>query len=281
MAIYHASLKAVQRSAGRSATSAAAYRAACKIVDTRTGEVHNYARKGGVLHAEMLLPGGQAPDRAEFWNRIETHHKRRDAIVARELVVAIPAELGRDEQIRLARQMAVALAKQYSVGVDVCVHEPSAGGDDRNTYAHILMSACLVDQAGALGKKCEPLDPIHCARRKLPSAAEWVRPVWECLANEVLASAGHEARIDHRSHKARGLNEVPGQHHGPAVTNMLRRGAASDVAQRQADEAALTGAAVLARQLADAQATADRLAKLAALAEADVLAATERSPACF
>lgn len=45
MAIYHLSVKAISRSAGRSATAAAAYRAGCKIADERTGEIHDYSRK--------------------------------------------------------------------------------------------------------------------------------------------------------------------------------------------------------------------------------------------
>lgn len=261
MAIYHASLKAVQRSAGRSATAAAAYRAACVIVDARTGERHDYSKKRGVLHAELRLPGGQAPDREQWWNSVELHHKRGDAVVARELVVALPVELDQDRQIYLARKMAAALAKQYSVAVDVCVHEPSKDGDDRNTHAHILMTGCTVNQAGELGKKCEALDPIHCARKKIPTAAEWVRPIWEKLANEALADAGQDARIDHRSNADRGIADAPTQHHGPAVTDMIRNAKSddSDVLRRQADAAAAAAVELLERQLIDARAAADRL----------------------
>lgn len=48
MAIFHLSVKPVQRSKGRSATAAAAYRAAAKIADARTGELHDYTRKRGL-----------------------------------------------------------------------------------------------------------------------------------------------------------------------------------------------------------------------------------------
>lgn len=268
MAIYHASIRPpVTRSTGRSATAAAAYRAGCIVVDTRTGEIHDYTRKRGVMHADILLPGGgQAPNRAEFWNRVEAHHKRGDAVVARELVAAIPEELPPYEQIQLAREMGAALSNEYGVAVDVCVHEPSRGGDDRNTHVHFLMTACLVSSDGRLGKKCELLDPIHCKRNGCENAAEWIRPVWQQLANDALANAGSDARIDHRSHAARGLTEVPGSHHGPAVTEILRSGRDSDVADRIAAEAA----AVIARQQLDAQAAAELLEAQAAQALAEL-----------
>ena len=279
MAIYSASFRPpISRSAGRSATAAAAYRAGCVVVDTRTGEIHDYSRKRGVMHAEVILPGGgQAPDRAAFWNSVEHHHKRKDAQVARELVVAIPCELPPYAQIELARAMGVTLSNEYGVAIDVCVHEPSRDGDDRNTHAHMLMTACRVSSDGTLGRKCELLDPIHCERNGFETAADWVRPVWEKLANEALARAGQDARIDHRSHAARGLTEIPGSHHGPAVTEILRAGRTSDVADRIAAEAA----AVIARQVLDAQAAAALLEAQAAqaLAELEIELEIERAQA--
>ncbi len=276
MAIYSASFRPpISRSAGRSATAAAAYRAGCVVVDTRTGEVHDYTKKRGVMHAEVILPGGgQAPNRAEFWNSVEHHHKRKDAQVARELVVAIPCELPPYAQIQLAREMGVTLAQEYGIAVDVCVHEPSRDGDDRNTHAHILMTACRVTGDGTLGRKCELLDPIHCQRNGFETPADWVRPIWERLANAALAEAGSAARIDHRSNAARGLTEVPGSHHGPAVTEILRAGRTSDVADRIAAEAA----AVIARQVLDANAAAALLEAQAAeaLAELEIELEIER-----
>lgn len=276
MAIYSASLSAIARSDGRSATAAAAYRAGCVIVDPRTGEIHDYTRKGGVLDAgepgaEVILPSGGAAGRSAFWGTVELHHKRKDAVTARELRVALPAELPPHAQIRLAREISAALSQEYGVAVDVCVHEPSKDGDDRNTHAHILMSACTVSDDGKLGRKCDALDPIHCKRNGLPTAAEFIRPLWERLANAALADAGSDARIDHRSHAERGLAEVPGSHHGPAVTEILRSGRDSDVADRIAAQAA----AVIARQVLDAQAAAQLLEAQAAEALADLAAELE------
>jgi hypothetical protein len=53
MAIYHLSVKPVSRSSGRSATAAAAYRAAERIEDQRTGVTHDYARNVGIESADL------------------------------------------------------------------------------------------------------------------------------------------------------------------------------------------------------------------------------------
>ena len=83
MAIYHLNAKAIGRSQGRSATGAAAYRAAVRIEDTRTGLVFDYSRKRGVDSAEILAPDGAVLDRATLWNLAEHTDKRSDAQVCR------------------------------------------------------------------------------------------------------------------------------------------------------------------------------------------------------
>ena len=96
MAIFHLSVKTVSRSAGRSATAAAAYRAGVKITDERTGEIHDYTRKGGVESAAVILPDNApewARDRAQLWNAAEQAEKRKNSTVAREFEIALPAEL--------------------------------------------------------------------------------------------------------------------------------------------------------------------------------------------
>lgn len=113
MAVYHFSAKTVSRSAGRSSTAAAAYRAAERIVDERTGEIHDYTRKGGVVASEVILPGGGTMERAALWNKVEAHHKRGDATVAREFVVALPAELDPTQRQDLARSYARELADRW------------------------------------------------------------------------------------------------------------------------------------------------------------------------
>ena len=238
MAVYHFSAKTVSRSAGRSSTAAAAYRAAERIVDERTGEIHDYTRKGGVVASEVILPGGGTMARADLWNAVETHHKRGDATVAREFVVALPAELDADQRQDLARRYARELAERYRVAVDVNVHAPGKEGDQRNHHAHILLSACYANTWGKLGKKAVELDPIHCQRHGLANVVEVERERWEQLANQTLEKAGQEARIDHRSLEAQGITDrMPGVHLGPTATAIERSGRESDIGRRAREQA--------------------------------------------
>lgn len=220
---YSASMSAVQRSKGGSSTAAAAYRSGTRIVDEATGEVHDYTRKSGVLHTALMMPGGQPVDRAEFWSGVEVHHRRGDAVTARELRVALPAELDELQRNALAERIGQHLVEHYGVAADVCVHAPDRGGDDRNFHAHILMSACSVSADGTLGKKVVELDPIHCQRRKISNAAEHLRPLWEQMYNDALADIGVDRRVDHRSHAARGLDIEPTIHLGSAASDMERK----------------------------------------------------------
>lgn len=240
MAVYHFSARTVSRSAGRSSTAAAAYRSGERIVDERTGEIHDYTRKGGVVDSLLVLPQGGTMNRAELWNKVEAHHKRGDATVAREFVVALPAELDAAQRQELARTYARELADRYGVAVDLNVHAPGKDGDHRNHHAHILMSACYCGPTGTLGKKAVELDPIHCQRHGLDNVVEVERQRWEQHANRALEKAGQEARIDHRSLEAQGITDrLPGVHLGPTATAIERSGRDSDIARRareQADE---------------------------------------------
>lgn len=237
MAICHISAKAsVSRGGGRSSTAAAAYRAGVCITDLRTGEVFDYRRKGGVESSDLLMPGDRIEDRAKFWNDVEAHHKRGDAMVAREVVVALPAELSPAERRRLAEDFAKELVNGYRIAIDLSIHEPGKEGDERNHHAHLLMSACHVELDGSLGKKCNELDPIHCKRNHVENLAERFRERWADLVNERLKENGVDQRIDHRTLAAQGIDREPTQHLGPAVTGMIRRGVSSYVKDRMDQE---------------------------------------------
>lgn len=159
MAIFHLDIKTLSRSQGRSATAAAAYRSATRIVDERTGEVHDYSRRKGVVIAGVFLPKDApawATDSAALWNAAEKAEKRKDATVAREIIVALPAELAHDEfaQWRLVKKFTEELVSQHGFAAEVAIH--SAGkGDERNWHAHILLSTRRMGPEGFTEKTRE------------------------------------------------------------------------------------------------------------------------------
>jgi len=221
VAIFHLSVKPISRSAGRSATAAAAYRSGEKITDERTGEIHDYTRKGGVESADIVLPDGTrewATDRAKLWNAAELAEKRKDACVAREFEVALPSELSPAERRRLALDFAKDMANREGCAVDVAIHAPGREGDNRNHHAHILRTTRKVEADG-LGAKLD----TEQAGRKRKDDLEQVRKRWADLSNKALERAGHSIRIDHRSLKEQGIDREPSVHLGPAASGYERR----------------------------------------------------------
>jgi hypothetical protein len=159
--------------------------------------------------------------------------------VAREFVVALPAELDAAQRQELARTYARELADKYGVGVDLNVHAPGHEGDHRNHHAHILLTACYCGPTGTLGKKAVELDPIHCQRHGLANVVEVEREAWERHANQALEKAGQQARIDHRSLEAQGIyDRAPTAHLGPDAMAIKRRGGVSTVEERAKEQAA-------------------------------------------
>lgn len=221
MAIFHLSVKPISRSAGRSSTAAAAYRAGEKIIDERTGEIHDYTRKQGVESADIVLPDGApewAASRAQLWNAAELAEKRKDACVAREYEVALPAELSADERRKLALDFAKDMANREGCAVDVAIHAPGREGDNRNHHAHILRTTRKVEADG-LGAKLD----TEQAGRKRKNDLEEVRERWASFSNAALERAGVAERIDHRTLKAQGIDREPTQHLGPAASGYERR----------------------------------------------------------
>src|SRR5574344_947392 len=106
MSIYHCSIKIISRSGGRSAVASAAYRSGEKLYNDETGIIHDFTKKGGVIINEIMLPAN-APERYEereiLWNEVQKIEKRSDAQFAREVEVALPAEMSRTEQIECVR----------------------------------------------------------------------------------------------------------------------------------------------------------------------------------
>lgn len=228
MAIYHLSVKTISRSAGRSATAAAAYRAGCKIADERTGEIHDYTHKGGVVSAELHLPKNApewANDRAALWNAAEVAETRKNSTVSREFEIALPAELTKEQRRELANELAREIVKKHGCGVDVCIHEPNKKGDQQNHHAHILLTTRRLSSDG-FGEKTRELD------ERTSGAVDHWRERFAQLQNAALESAGHSARVDHRSLENQGIERVPTVHLGATATAIERR---SEVSEKRAN----------------------------------------------
>jgi len=244
MAIYRLDIKPVTRSSGRSATSAAAYRAGERIRDERTGALYNHSQRQDVLHKEIFLPSSVeqagarmqwARDRSMLWNAAEKAERQSNSRVAREYQVALPAELSAEGRLALARAFSREIADRYNVAVDLAVHAPRPEGDPRNFHAHLLATTREVTADG-LGPKTG-LDRSGAARSELglPTGREEfanLRARWAELTNEALLEANIEARVDHRSLEAQGVDREPQAQLPWGAYKAERRGERSELAER-------------------------------------------------
>jgi hypothetical protein len=222
--IFHCQAKAISRSSGRSSTAAAAYRSGERIINDRTGEIHDYRRKRGVIHKEMVFPEGAKPiPRSTLWNMAEAAEKRKDAKVAREWELALPSEMRPSERAALARDFAKALAERYGVVVDICIHAPGKKGDSRNHHAHLLTTTRSF-ASGRFGEKVRILDSPKTSGQEVNA----IREIWERLCNAALSLVGVKERVDRRTLKAQGIDRRPTVHLGTSASEMERRGIHTD-----------------------------------------------------
>ena len=186
----------ISRSQGRSATAAIAYRVAERIDDRRTGLTFDYAARGGVDHTEILAPD-HAPDwvrdRSELWNRVEEAETRKNSQVAREVRVALPAELTHAQRVELVRDFAQEQFVDRGMIADIALHAPGRDGDDRNHHAHILLTTREIGPEGFTTKNRD--------WNKVEVLEGW-REAWARDSNIALERAGIEDRVDHRTLEA-------------------------------------------------------------------------------
>ena len=242
IAIYHWNIGIVSRGKGKSAVAAAAYRSGEKLTNEWDGMTHDYTRKGGVVHTEIMLPPHAPPsfsDRSTLWNSVELYEKAGNAQLAREIDAALPIELSREEQIRLVREYCSSQFVSRGMCVDFVIHDTNSG----NPHCHIMLTMRPLDERGAWAAKSKKeydLDE-NGERIRLPSGRYkthkidltgwndkdntllW-RKAWADFTNDFLERNGSPERIDHRSNAERGIEELPTVHMGVAACQMEKKG---------------------------------------------------------
>jgi len=244
MAIYHCSVKTISRNNGRSVVAAAAYRSAEKMTNNYDGVTHDYTKKSGVVHSEIMLPEN-APDNFQdrniLWNEVEKVEKAKNSRLAREYELALPMELNLQGQIELVRSYVKTSFTEKGMCADICIHDNGSG----NPHAHVLLTCRPINEDGAWGdrsKKVYLLDrngeKVYDKAKKTykcrtEKTTDWdetdflvgCRERWAVSANEFLEMAGSEERIDHRSFIDQGITDLlPTIHLGPEAHSMEMRG---------------------------------------------------------
>jgi len=222
MAIYHFSAKIISRANGSSALAAAAYRSASRLHDQRLDRHHDFSNKAGVVHSEVMLPDG-APehlgDREKLWNEVEAAEKRIDAQIAREIEFAIPRELSREDGIALAREFVRTEFVDRGMIADLNLHWDIGADGMAKPHAHVMLT---MRNVGADG-----FGPKNRDWNRTDLLEKW-RERWAGHVNARLAQLDIDARVDHRSLEAQGIELEPQHKIGPAAARMAGQGLASE-----------------------------------------------------
>ncbi|NEK15965.1 Ti-type conjugative transfer relaxase TraA [Rhizobium leguminosarum] len=289
MAIMFVRAQVISRGAGRNIVAAAAYRHRTRMMDELAGTSFSYRRGASELvHEELTLPD-QAPDwlrsavegrsvagaSEALWNAVEAFEKLANARLARELIIALPEELTRAENIALVREFVRDNFTSEGMVADWVYHDK-----DGNPHIHLLTTVRPLTEEGfgpkntpVLGENGEPLRFVTPGRLTgrivykswggdKETLQAW-KVAWAETANRHLALAGHDIRLDGRSYAEQGLDGIAQRHLGPEKAAISRRGAEmyfapADLARRQemADRL-LADPALLLKQLSNERSTFD------------------------
>ena len=190
---------------------------------------HDYTWKSGIVHAEILLPD-HAPkefsERAILWNSVEQIERYKTAQLAREIELALPKELTKEQNISLVREY----VQSHFVAVGMCADIAIHNKGDGNPHAHIMLTMRPIEKDGKWGAKSHTENG-----KKIPTvdwneqtkSEEW-REGWAVAVNKVLERENIVARIDHRSYKRQGIDIIPTVHLGVASHQMEQRGIRTD-----------------------------------------------------
>ncbi|WP_306150439.1 MULTISPECIES: Ti-type conjugative transfer relaxase TraA [unclassified Roseibium] len=247
MAIYHFHAQVISRSEGRSSVAAAAYRHRAQMTVSNDSDHRSFDyvhKDGDLVHEELALPD-QTPDwfrtlidgrssagaSEALWNAVEAHESRVNAQLAREIVLALPVELSREENIALVQGYVREAFTARGMVADWVYHDKH-----NNPHVHVMLTMAPLTEQG-FGSKWEPLldekgEPVRKGGQKngklqyrawagdKETLKVW-RALWASHANKSLELAGHQARIDHRSYEAQGIDLQPTSKIGVQARNIL------------------------------------------------------------
>ncbi|MEG8840699.1 MobQ family relaxase [Klebsiella quasipneumoniae] len=192
MAIYSFKMENISRGEGQSSVNSAAYRHRKVFFDNRTGEVcgRKTAHKKDLAFAQIFAPEHTPPalivDSETLWNAVEASEKRKDARLAKEFKIALPAELTPEQSIELTAAFVLEHFTKQGIIADVVIHDING----HNPHIHIMGTTREILSTG-FGKKVREWDK--------PETLDSWRKGWQETCNRFLDLYGHDERVDHRS----------------------------------------------------------------------------------
>lgn len=202
----------------------ASYRCGQDLHDEREGTTYKFTRQDRVASSEIIAPDYAEPwatDRAKLWNSLEAVEKRKDAQLAKEIEVSLPNELPLRQQRELLAGWIDEQFTKKGLIADVNIHRSPIGAEVENVHAHVMTTLRAIDPETGSWRKTK--DRTFMGKE---DDIEQLRASWASHVNVALSKTGWiEDRVDHRSHKRRGITDVlPGIHVGYASKAIEERG---------------------------------------------------------
>lgn len=205
----------------RSSVACAAYRAGERIHDEKSEKTHDFSKKQNVLAAEIITPDN-APewmkDREKLWNGVEAGEKRKDAQLAKEIVLTLPRNLNTEQHQNVVREFIKDNITSKGLVADYAIHNPKSSDGDHNPHAHIMFTLRPVENDG-FGKKLTGYNGLD-GRDYLQE----LRGSYQNILNQASEKAQSETRFDLRNLKEKGIDREPQPKKGPKVTYLEKRG---------------------------------------------------------
>ena len=230
---FRLSVRIIGRSAGQFIVPAAAYRAGERLFDEQQGKTFDYSYKQNVEWREIITPDtvpAWVTDRERLWNEVDKAEKRKDAQLAREVILSLPRQLDSVTQKELVQRFVKTEFVDKGMIADVCFHNPDAQDGGKNPHAHVLITMRSVDASG-FGQKCREWNTAVFTRDDMiidKSQLVGLRAEWANYINQAFAERDSAVRVDHRSYANRDLDKLP-QHIPSVAVHMHQRGKASDI----------------------------------------------------
>jgi hypothetical protein len=178
-------------------------------------------------------------ERAVLWNAVEKVEKAKNSQLARDVALALPAELTLEQNHILVRTYCQQQFVDKGMCADICIHDKGDG----NPHTHVMLTMRPLDEDETWGgkqKKEYILDrggnKIYDKKKRqykcksIPATdwnehtkAEVWRAAWTEAVNATLERYGEKGRVDHRSFKRQGKEELPTVHLGVNTAQMERK----------------------------------------------------------
>jgi hypothetical protein len=226
----HFSVNIISRRDGRSTVACAAYRSDEKLYDERNQRSFQFKKHEEKPESFILAPS-HAPEwvnnREKLWNEVEKVEKRWTSQLSREVLIAIPNDLNREQQRELVESFVRSQFIDKGMVADVNIHRDK----EHNPHAHIMLTMRPFNEDSTWGEKRPFTGELDKNGKKIYQNNPWDhkenvqlwRNNYQDLVNQTYERLNIERRFDLRSYEKQGKDKIGTIHMGHVAAGMEKR----------------------------------------------------------